>query len=215
MLTRLFIQNYALISSLDIEFPDNLVVISGETGAGKSILLGALSLILGSKADASALGDASRNCVVEAQFKDKEGSETILRRVVSPQGRSRAFVNDEPVTIEQLREISSTLVDLHSQFDQALLSSPRYQLSVLDAYAGITADAEAFAALYDSWQSALAELSAAEAALARDNSDRDYLEFQFRQLQEAGLRSGETLYDILLSEDAGKPKNGSVCRCME
>ena len=191
MLTRLYIRNYALIDSLDIEFPDNLVVISGETGAGKSILLGALSLILGRKADASALGDTSQNCVVEAQFADASGEEIILRRVVSPQGRSRAFVNDEPVTLEQLREVSSNLVDLHSQFDQALLSSPKYQLSVLDSYAGITADTRAYAELYDSWQAAKRELEETRSRIERDKGESDYLQFQLRQLEEANLREGE------------------------
>ena len=191
MLERLYIQNYALISSLDITFPDNLVVISGETGAGKSILLGALSLVLGHKADSSALGDCSRNCVVEAQFSAPDGTESILRRVVSPQGRSRAFIDDEPVTLDQMREKAALLVDLHSQFDQALLSSPKYQLSVLDAYAGITADVEAYGLLYDSWQSARRELSETRDRLARDAGDRDYLEFQLRQLEEAALKEGE------------------------
>lgn len=191
MLTRLYIRNYALIDSLDIEFPDNLVVISGETGAGKSILLGALSLILGRKADATALGDASQNCVVEAQFTTADNGETILRRVISPQGRSRSFVNDEPVPLEQLREVSANLVDLHSQFDQALLSSSKYQLSVLDSYAGITSEVQAYSALYDSWQAARRELSETQSRIEHDKGDRDYLEFQLRQLEEAGLKEGE------------------------
>ncbi len=191
MLTRLYIRNYALIDSLDIEFPDNLVVISGETGAGKSILLGALSLILGRKADATALGDTSQNCVVEAQFTTADNGETILRRVISPQGRSRSFVNDEPVPLEQLREVSANLVDLHSQFDQALLSSSKYQLSVLDSYAGITSEVQAYSALYDSWQAARRELSETQSRIEHDKGDRDYLEFQLRQLEEAGLKEGE------------------------
>jgi len=191
MLTRLYIRNYALIDSLDIEFPDNLVVISGETGAGKSILLGALSLILGRKADATALGDASQNCVVEAQFTTADNGETILRRVISPQGRSRSFVNDEPVPLEQLREVSANLVDLHSQFDQALLSSSKYQLSVLDSYAGISSEVQAYSALYDSWQAARRELSETQSRIEHDKGDRDYLEFQLRQLEEAGLKEGE------------------------
>lgn len=199
MLTRLYIRNYALIDSLDIEFPDNLVVISGETGAGKSILLGALSLILGRKADATALGDASQNCVVEAQFTTADNGETILRRVISPQGRSRSFVNDEPVPLEQLREVSANLVDLHSQFDQALLSSSKYQLSVLDSYAGITSEVQAYSALYDSWQAARRELSETQSRIEHDKGDRDYLEFQLRQLEEAGLKEGE-LEDLELEQ---------------
>lgn len=199
MLTRLYIRNYALIDSLDIEFPDNLVVISGETGAGKSILLGALSLILGRKADATALGDASQNCVVEAQFTTADNGETILRRVISPQGRSRSFVNDEPVPLEQLREVSANLVDLHSQFDQALLSSSKYQLSVLDSYAGITSEVQTYSALYDSWQAARRELSETQSRIEHDKGDRDYLEFQLRQLEEAGLKEGE-LEDLELEQ---------------
>lgn len=191
MLNRLYIQNYALISSLDITFPDGLVVISGETGAGKSILLGALSLVLGHKADPSLLGDPSRNCVVEASFISSDGTETILRRVISPQGRSRSFVNDEPATLEAMRELSATLVDLHSQFDQTLLSSSRYQLEVLDAYVGITAETEKFSALYESWQAALRDLSQARERIVRDTGERDYLEFQLEQLRGADLREGE------------------------
>ena len=199
MLTRLYIRNYALIDSLDIEFPDNLVVISGETGAGKSILLGALSLILGRKADAAALGDMSQNCVVEAWFTAADNEEIILRRVISPQGRSRSFVNDEPVPLEQLREVSANLVDLHSQFDQALLSSSKYQLSVIDSYAGITPRVQAYSALFDSWQDARRELSGLQSRIEHDKGDRDYLEFQLHQLEEAGLKEGE-LEDLELEQ---------------
>lgn len=190
MLTRLYIQNYALIDSLDISFPGNLVVISGETGAGKSILLGALSLLLGRKADASVLGDASRNCVVEAEF-ETGGEQTILRRVVSPQGRSRSFINDEPVTLDELKQLSATLVDLHSQFDHIMLSSSKYQLSVLDAFAGIADDAAAYRTLYESWCATGRRIAELEALSARSDSDRDYLQFQYDQLEAARLTEGE------------------------
>ena len=190
MLTRLYIQNYALIDSLDISFPGNLVVISGETGAGKSILLGALSLLLGKKADASVLGDPSRNCVVEAEF-ENAGEQTILRRVVSPQGRSRSFVNDEPVPLDELKEISSTLVDLHSQFDHIMLSSGRYQLSVLDAFAGISDDVDAYRDLYGSWCATGRKIAELQALSAKSESDRDYLQYQFDQLEAAHLAEGE------------------------
>ena len=113
MLTRLLIENYALIDHLDIAFPGELVIITGETGAGKSILLGALSLVLGGRSDTGVLHDASRNCVVEASF-EREGEEFLIRRVVTPQGRSRGFINDEPATVEQLRALASGLVDIHS-----------------------------------------------------------------------------------------------------
>lgn len=190
MLTRLYIQNYALIDSLDISFPGNLVVISGETGAGKSILLGALSLLLGRKADASVLGDTSRNCVVEAQF-ESGGEETILRRVVSPQCRSRAFVNDEPVTLDELKDVSSSLVDLHSQFDHIVLGSRKYQLSVLDAFAGIRGDVDAYSALYDEWTAAGRRIEALHAQISKSQSDRDYIEYQFNQLDSARLVKDE------------------------
>jgi len=190
MLTRLYIQNYALIDSLDITLPGNLVVISGETGAGKSILLGALSLLLGRKADSSALGDQSRNCVVEAEFEDAEGG-TILRRVVSPQGRSRAFVNDEPVSLDELKEVSSRLIDLHSQFDHTLLTSGRYQLSILDAFASTSEKAGEFSALYDSWTEVKAEIADTEADIEKGRADHDYIEFQFNQLDSAHLAEGE------------------------
>jgi len=115
MLSRLTIQNYALIESLDITFPDNLVIITGETGAGKSILLGALSLVLGGRSDISTLKDRTRNCVVEAIFTLEVGQEYILRRVISPGGRSRIFIDDEPATLEQIKNLSESLVDIHSQ----------------------------------------------------------------------------------------------------
>ena len=111
MLKRLLIENYALIDHLDILFPGGLVIITGETGAGKSILLGALSLVLGGRSDVSVLQDPARNCVVEAVF-EEEGSERIFRRVVTPQGRSRGFIDDEPASVEMLRAAAGRLVDV-------------------------------------------------------------------------------------------------------
>ena len=135
MLTRLTIQNYALIENLDIEFPSGLVIITGETGAGKSIMLGALSLLLGGKGDVSALKDSSRNCVVEGEF-ETDGEPLILRRVISPAGRTRNFINDEPATLAALTEISSTIVDIHAQHQHLLLTDESYQMKVLDYFAG-------------------------------------------------------------------------------
>ena len=120
MLSRLTINNYALLDALDISFPKHLVIITGQTGAGKSILLGALSLLLGAKVDADVICDSSRNCVVEAQFLDEEGQERIVRRVVTPQGRSRSFIDDMPVTLDELRKFTSVLVDIHSQNSQTI-----------------------------------------------------------------------------------------------
>ena len=142
MLRRLTIQNYALIESLDIDFPGGLVIITGETGAGKSILLGALSLLLGGKSDVSVLKDTSKNCVVEGEFDisgcgiNLEDNTLILRRVVAPSGRSRVFINDEPASLAVLSEISNRLVDIHAQHDHLLLTDKAYQLSVLDYFSG-------------------------------------------------------------------------------
>lgn len=190
MLKRLAIRNYALIDSLDIDFPENLIVISGETGAGKSILLGALSLLLGAKAELSVLGDPASNCVVEGEF-SRDGEEYILRRVISPQGRSRAFINDEPATLEALKALSGSLVDIHSQFDQTLLAGRRYPLELLDHFAGLAADRAALGTCYDRMQALSREIERREAAAASARKNRDYIEFQYNQLSEARLREGE------------------------
>ncbi len=190
MLKRLLIENYALIDHLDITFPGGLVIVTGETGAGKSILLGALSLVLGGRSDVSVLKDPARNCVVEATF-EQEGQERFFRRIVTPQGRSRAFIDDEPSAVETLRTEASSLVDIHSQHQQLLLSERAFQQNVLDSYAGINgavaAHARNFQAMTEA-EKALADLDAQIAAAARE---RDYLEFQFKQLDEASLREGE------------------------
>ena len=159
MLCSLSIRNYVLIDSLDIEFPAGLVIITGQTGAGKSIILGALSLALGSKADLSAIGPAGDSCVVEAEFsvKDESGrmaalleengiesgispetgeGSLIIRRVLSRNGRSRTFVNDCPAPVKLLSELSSGLIDIHSQHETMMLRDKQFQMSMLDHYAG-------------------------------------------------------------------------------
>lgn len=190
MLKRLTIRNYALIEALDIDFAQGLTVISGETGAGKSILLGALSLLLGNKADAGAIGHASANCVVEGEF-EKDGQEYLLRRVLSPQGRSRIFVNDCPATVEELKELSAELIDIHGQFQHTLLADSRYQLTLLDSYAGLDADKAAYAEKYTLWKAQEAALKQLDGQMAAARSNQDFLEFQYNQLSQAKLRSGE------------------------
>ena len=190
MLKRLLIENYALIDHLDIAFPGELVIITGETGAGKSILLGALSLALGGRSDISVVKDPGRNCVVEATF-EEAGREVPVRRVITPQGRSRCFVDDEPVPMDRLRETASRWVDIHAQHQQLLLAERDFPLNVLDQYAGL---ARAVADHGQTWQELLAaekELAALDARIAASLRERDYLEFQFRQLDEAALRDGE------------------------
>lgn len=190
MLQRLSIENYALIDHLDIQFPGDLVIITGETGAGKSVLMGALSLLLGAKADASAIKDKNRNCVVEAEFCD-QGREVILRRVVSPAGRSRVFVDDEPVSMDELRELSTRLVDIHSQHQHLLLADRRFQLSALDGFAGLGDLMESYKALYEEYVSKRRELAELTDAIALDEKEREYIEFQYEKLNSARLSAGE------------------------
>ena len=208
MLSRLQVKNYVLIDSLEIDFPEGLVIITGQTGAGKSILLGALSLIMGSKADASMVSEGADNCVVEAEFHigadeedirqmleendvEWEAGHLIVRRVVNRSGRSRAFVNDSPVSVQVLQDISSRLVDIHSQHQTLLLSDRQFQLSVLDHYAGNSALLEECSSLWREQNAIKAELAALEADISRVAGERDYNEAQFRQLEAASLRAGE------------------------
>ena len=190
MLKRILIENYALIDHLDVVFPDGLVIITGETGAGKSILLGALSLVLGGRSDVSVLMDPARNCVVEAVF-EEDGKERIFRRVVTPQGRSRGFIDDEPASVEALRAAAGGLVDIHSQHQQLLLSERDFQRTVLDAYAGLTEAVAAHGEQYRAWTGASRALEELDAVIAASERERDYLEYQFSQLEAAALREGE------------------------
>ena len=205
MLSRLQVRNYVLIDSLEIEFPEGLVIITGQTGAGKSILLGALSLLMGAKADASMVSEGAENCVVEAEFdvdeslkelleeNDVEWDEghLIVRRVVNRSGRSRAFVNDSPVPVTVLQDISSNLVDIHSQHQTLLLSDKHFQMEMLDLFADNSELLGRCSGLWAELGKAKAELRQVEEKLVRISLDRDYNEAQFRQLDSASLREGE------------------------
>ena len=206
MLTRLQVRNYVLIDSLEIDFPEGLVIITGQTGAGKSILLGALSLVMGAKADASMVSEGADNCVVEAEFDtvDKnlqlildenevewEDGHITVRRVVNRSGRSRAFVNDCPVQVTLLQEISSRLIDIHSQHQTLLLSDKSFQLDILDHYAGIMPLREECASLWKALGGLKNELKSIEERIARLVSEKEYNEAQYRQLEAASLREGE------------------------
>ena len=206
MLKRLQVRNYVLIDSLEIDFPEGLIIITGQTGAGKSILLGALSLVMGAKADASMVSEGADNCVVEAEFETVDKSlQTILdenevewedghitvRRVVNRSGRSRAFINDCPVQVTMLQDISSRLIDIHSQHQTLLLSDRQFQLGILDYFAGNTDLKEQCAALWKKLNALKAELTQLETRISRINSEKDYNEAQFRQLEAAALREGE------------------------
>ena len=206
MLTGLQVRNYVLIDSLEIDFPEGLIIITGQTGAGKSILLGALSLVMGAKADASMVSEGADNCVVEAEFlsQDKELKAVLnenevewedghitVRRVVNRSGRSRAFVNDCPVPVTLLQDISSRLIDIHSQHQTLLLSDKSFQLDILDHYAGTMPQREECAALWKSLAAAKTDLKSVEDRIARQISEKEYNEAQYRQLEAAALREGE------------------------
>ena len=206
MLTRLHVRNYVLIDSLEIDFPEGLVIITGQTGAGKSILLGALSLITGAKAEASMVSEGAENCVVEAEFEVGDtGMKTVLeenevewedghltvRRVVNRSGRSRAFVNDSPVPVTVLQEIASLLIDVHSQHQTMLLSDRHFQLDILDNYAGAAGLREECAALWHTLGQHRSELRTITETLSRIALEKDYNEARYRQLEAASLRDGE------------------------
>lgn len=191
MLRSLSIRNYALIDSLDVEFPEGLIVISGETGAGKSILLGALSLLLGARADAVRSGGNGANCVVEGEFESEDRQQYIIRRVITPAGRSRVFVNDEPVGMDELKTITSGLIDIHAQFEHSRLADSAYQLSILDSFAGLAGKAAEFGKIYASRCRAASRLADIDRRIAGAQKNRDYVEYQFSRLDGARLRNGE------------------------
>ena len=204
MLVKLYIRNYALIKELDIELENGLTIITGETGAGKSILLGALSLILGTRADTSALLDKNEKCIVEGTFNADENLTdffqaneidydpvTILRREINPAGKSRTFINDTPVTLNLLKEIGERLIDIHSQRQTILLNDSSFQLSLIDSFAGTSDLLQHYKRTYQSFKKLKNEY-----ALLKENSDKtkadvDYYTFQVNQLNEAKLKAGE------------------------
>ena len=205
MLQSLTIENYALIDKLHITFSGGLSIITGETGAGKSILLGALSLILGQRADTFALKDDTKNCVVEGDFSiDGYGLATIfeendidyapvvtIRRMIVPGGKSRAFVNDVPVTLTTLKDLGERLIDIHSQHQNLILNSSVFQMTVLDAQAGNHERLQQYRKNYSAYKATCAQLQALQEKAARNKADYDYLQFQYNELQAVQLKPGE------------------------
>ena len=190
MLRSLHIRNYALIDSLDIKFPEGLVIITGQTGAGKSILLGALGLLAGQKAEAEVIGPGGDDCVVEGEFDTPEGLR-IIRRVIYSSGRSRSFIDDCPVQIQELTDLSSGLFDIHSQHKSLLLNDKHFQLSLLDHYAG---NKEALAECRRLWKEigeCRKELEDARGQLRTQKAELDYNEAQYKELESARLKDGE------------------------
>ncbi|MCD4695877.1 MAG: DNA repair protein RecN [Bacteroidales bacterium] len=205
MLTHLTVKNFALIRNLDISFNKNLSVITGETGAGKSILIGAMDLILGKRADTKVLMDKSAKCVVEGTFFIKAynlqrffvlndldfDNITIIRREITPQGKSRAFINDTPVNLSVLKELSYKLIDLHSQDQHLSLNDNDFQHLVVDSYAGILSEIGKYNSNYQSLLTIRKELEKLLNDEKQSNAEKDYLEFIYNELEEANLQSGE------------------------
>jgi len=206
MLKQLSIQNYAIIDAIDIRFPEGMNVVTGETGAGKSIIMGALGLILGDRADSSALVNKEKKCIVEGVFKaetkavvekflkDNEldtDEELVLRREIGVNGKSRAFINDTPVNLEQLRELSSLLVDLHQQFDALQLGENEFQREVIDGLAGNKNIFGEYRVVYSQWKQIQQELDELKDQKQKFDKEADYNRFQFTELDEAGFRENE------------------------
>ena len=187
MLTHLHIRNYALISHLDIDFHEGFSVMTGETGAGKSIILGALNLVMGARADIKSITEGEERCVIEATF----GEDLIIRRELSANGRSRSFVNDEIVTQTELKALARQLIDIHSQHESLMIGDDLFQIQVVDAIAGNTAEREAYSHAYISYQEAIVALREAQALAKKAQADADYLQWQYTQLLEAQLVAGE------------------------
>ena len=206
MLSRLHIQNYAIIQELTINFHPHFVIITGETGAGKSILVGALGLILGQRADVSTLRDNTVKCVVEATFRSEiskeikqfflqeelDADETIIiRREIAPSGKSRSFINDTPVTLSQLKILTSMLVDMHQQFDTLEIGDDAFQREVLDALAGHGSILQQYRIAYQEYTATLRILHQLKEQQANAGKELDYYRFLFSELDEAAIQEGE------------------------
>src|SRR5690606_14931668 len=205
MLTRLSVSNFAIIDELNLQFQKGLTIITGETGAGKSILLGALKLILGERADLKQLNDTSKKCVIEAQFDISDlnlmsffqeneldfENETILRRELLPSGKSRAFINDSPVNLQILQELGDQLIDIHSQFNAENLFHQDFQLQILDAYAGQLDLLKDYQETFRERKSKSEALKNLREELEQVNRESDYKQFLLEELQTAGLQPHE------------------------
>ena len=205
MLRSLYIQNYALIEKLDIGFDSGFSVITGETGAGKSIILGAIGLLLGQRADVKSIRKGASKCIIEARFdvsaygmqpffeanELEYEDECILRRELYASGKSRAFINDTPASLAQMKELGELLIDVHSQHQNLLLNKEGFQLNVLDLLAHDDAELAAYQRLYNDWRQARQDLEALVARAEQSRADEDYIRFQLEQLEEANLTDGE------------------------
>ena len=206
MLKSLFIQNYALIDTLDIRFEPGFSVITGETGAGKSIILGAIGLLLGQRADSKAIKNGAPKCVIEATFDlsaygmedfftrndlEFDGKECIVRREITAAGKSRAFINDTPASVAQLKELGEMLIDVHSQHQNLLLNKENFQLKVIDILARDKEELQRYKECYSTYKTAEKTLRQAQQEAEKAREEEDYLAFQLEQLDNAALKSGE------------------------
>ncbi len=206
MLCRLHIENYALIDKLDLDFEDGFTVITGETGAGKSILLGALSLILGQRSDAKVIMEGSSKCIVEAEFRlnddyferlfqlndlDYYPGSCIIRRELFENGKNRVFINDSPVSLNILKEISGLLIDIHSQHQNLLLAKESFQLNFIDCVSKNKTILDDYKASFSKFKELTSDLKKIESLSEKSKEEEDYIRFQYNQLLEAKLKDGE------------------------
>ncbi len=215
MLKSLSIKNFILIEDLEIEFSDCFSVLTGETGAGKSILIGALSLILGKRADAGVLTDKSKKCIIEAEFNiskidlnrffekhhiDYEQN-TIIRREINPAGKSRAFINDSPVLLSTIKEITEMLIDLHSQHENLELNFSAYRIALIDSISGTIQQAKDYSAKYIELIKLKSELEVMNQKLTKAKTDTDYYQFQIQQIEELKLSDNNELTELELTSN--------------
>ena len=206
MLKHLYIKNFTLIDELDIELYQGFSVITGETGAGKSIILGALGLLLGQRADSKAIKQGAEKCVIEAHFDlsrygmtdffeeneiEYDAADCIVRRELTASGKSRAFINDTPVQLSLLKELGEQLVDIHSQHQNLLLNKQDFQLSVVDIIAGDEKEQQLYQQAYTQYHATEKELSALKESIEQNRQNADFLQFQFEELTQANLAGGE------------------------
>ena len=206
MLKHLYIKNFTLIDELDIDLYQGFSVITGETGAGKSIILGAIGLLLGQRADSKAIKQGAEKCVIEAQFDlsrygmeeffsendiEYDAGETIIRRELTATGKSRAFINDTPVQLSMLKELGERLVDVHSQHQNLLLNKQDFQLSVVDIIADDASQLAQYQQKYQEYHAATQELETLRDDIERNRQNLDFLQFQYDELQQAKLQEGE------------------------
>lgn len=206
MLKQLYIKNFTLIDELNIQMHPGFSVITGETGAGKSIILGAIGLLLGNRADSKSIKAGRDRCVIEAHFDlskydmqqfftdndiDEDLSDTIIRRELTAAGKSRAFINDTPVSLTKMRELGEQLVDIHSQHQNLLLQKENFQLNVVDIIAQDEKQRKNYEAAYNQYKQANQKLNALKAEIEKNRENEDFLRFQFKELDEAQLQNGE------------------------